>query len=212
MTGPTHPAAIEVNGVAYLRDAKGGLVPLAAVKAADLLMDETVRDIVAEATAMSAAIGAFKAAAFGKVASFQALLAQQYGATIGGKKGNVQLLSIDGCMRVQVAVSDLTEFGPELQSAKALIDECLTDWASGSKAELQALVAQAFQVDKQGQINRSGLFMLLRVESDDDRWKRAMEAIRDSIRIIGSREYVRFYHRPTPDAAWRAIPVDIASA
>lgn len=208
----TSPETIDVGGTPYRRDAKGNLVPLASVKAADLLMDETVREILAKARDMSARISAFKAATFESVGDLQALIAQTYGASIGGKKGNITLVSFDGCQKVQVQVADLLEFGPELQAAKALIDECLTEWAVGSAVELRALVNRVFQVDKEGQINRAELFMLLRVEIADERWMKAMEAIRDSIRVIGSRTYVRFYDRPAPDAAWRAVTIDLAAA
>lgn len=207
-----HPAAVDVGGSPYLRDAKGNLVPLSAVKPGDLLMDELVRKATARAAEVSAIIAEFKSATFEHVASFQALLAQDYGAAIGGKKGNLTLTSFDGCRRVQVQVADQIEFGPELQAAKALIDECLAEWSSGSGPELQAIVNRAFSVDKQGQINRSELFMLLRVEIADERWQRAMQAIRDSMRVVGSRTYLRFYERDTHDGAWRAITVDIASA
>ncbi|GAA4221589.1 hypothetical protein GCM10022253_27980 [Sphingomonas endophytica] len=206
-----HPAAIDVAGQPYLRDAKGALVPLSTVKATDLLMDELVRKTTDAAAALSARLARFKAAAFNSVGEFQALLAQEYDAAIGGKKGNVTLTSYDGCRKVQVQVSDILEFGPELQAAKALIDECLAEWAAGSGAELRALVNRVFSVDKEGQINRAELFMLLRVEIADERWQRAMNAIRESIRVIGSRSYVRFYERNAPDAAWRAIPLDISA-
>lgn len=206
------PEMIDVGGTPYRRDAKGNLVPLASVKASDLLMDETVRDILVKAREMSAAIGAFKAATFEKVGGLQALIAQEYGASIGGKKGNITLVSFDGCEKVTVQVADLIEFGPELQAAKALIDQCLTEWAVGSAVELRALVNRVFSVDKEGQINRAELFMLLRVEIADERWKQAMQAIRDSIRVIGSRTYIRFYDRPAPDAAWRAVTIDMAAA
>ena len=53
MSAPNHPGAIDVNGSPYLRDAKGSLVPLSAVKPADLLMDETVRSILEDARAVS---------------------------------------------------------------------------------------------------------------------------------------------------------------
>jgi Protein of unknown function (DUF3164) len=212
VTDRTHPAAIDVGGTPYLRDAKGALVPLATVKASDLLMDELVRSVTLAAKAVSTTIREFKSATFEQVGGFQALLAQDYGAAIGGKKGNVTLTSFDGCRKIQVQVSDLIEFGPELQAAKALIDECLSGWAKESGAELQALVNRVFSVDKQGQINHAELFMLLRVEIQDVRWQRAMQAIRDSIRVIGSRQYVRFYERDTPDGAWRAISIDIAQA
>lgn len=212
MTERSHHAAIDVAGTPYLRDAKGALVPLATVKASDLLMDELVRRVTDRAAEVSAEIHEFKEATFQHIAGFQALLAQEYDATIGGKKGNVTLTSYDGCRKVQLQVADLLEFGPELQAAKALIDECLSGWTKDSGAELRALVNRVFSVDKQGQINRGELFMLLRVESEDPRWQRAMQAIRDSIRVIGSKSYVRFYQRDTPDGAWRAIPLDIATA
>jgi hypothetical protein len=212
MTPPVHPAAIDVAGEQYLRDAKGSLVPIASVKAADLLMDETVREILGAAHHVSTIVSSFKTETFERVAALQALIAQDYGASLGGKKGNITLTSFDGCQKVQVQVADLLEFGPELQAAKALIDECLTEWAVGSAVELRALVNRVFQVDKEGQINRAELFMLLRVEIADERWVRAMDAIRDSIRVIGSRTYVRFYDRLKPDAPWSAVTIDLAAA
>lgn len=36
MATAAHPATIDVGGTPYIRDAKGSLVPLASVKAADL--------------------------------------------------------------------------------------------------------------------------------------------------------------------------------
>lgn len=212
MTEQRHPAAVDVGGALYLRDAKNSLVPIGAIKAADLLMDETVRGLIGRARDVSAAVAAFKTEAFDTVGTMQALIAEQYGATLGGRKGNITLTSFDGCLKVQVQVSDLLEFGPELQAAKVLIDECLSEWAAGSGTELRSLVNRVFQVDKEGHINRAELFMLLRVEITDARWVRAMEAVRDSIRVIGSRQYVRFYERPTADAAWQAITIDMAAA
>ncbi len=212
MSEKPHPASIEVNGAWYLSDAKASLVPIAMVKPEDLLMDELVRSMVGKAHDLSAALSAFKLHAFETVGDFQALLAQQYDAKIGGKKGNITLTSYDGCMKLQVAVSDLVELGPELQVAKSLIDECLREWSADSRDEIRALVDRVFAVDKEGQISHSGLFMLLRVPITDERWLRGMRAIRDSMRVIGSRTYVRFYFRLTPDGAWRAISLDLASA
>jgi len=85
MSTAKHPAAVDVAGTPYLRDAKGSLVPLAAVKPVDLLMDETVRAILTDARELSALIAAFKARTFERVGAFQALLAQEYGTTVGEK-------------------------------------------------------------------------------------------------------------------------------
>lgn len=207
-----HPAAIDVGGTPYLQDAKGSLVPLASVKATDLLMDESVRKIMGYARDLSAQIARFKGHTFEDVNALQALFLQEYGASVGGKKGNLTLTSFDGCQKVQVQVADLIEFGPELQAAKVLIDACLSEWSADSRVELRSLVNRVFQVDKEGQINRAELFMLMRVSIEDERWVRAMDAIRDSIRVIGSRQYVRFYDRTGPDAPWRAVTIDLAAA
>ncbi|WP_082474652.1 DUF3164 family protein [Sphingomonas sp. Leaf343] len=165
MSDKPHPAAIDVAGAWYLRDAKGSLVPIAAVKPMDLLIDELVRTRLVKARALSAQIAAFKQESFDEVFQLQALLAQEYDATIGGKKGNITLPAYDGCEKVQLAVADQLDFGPELQVAKSLIDLCLREWSADSRVEIRALVDRVFAVDKEGQISSTGLFMLLRVES-----------------------------------------------
>ena len=60
MTDASHPAAVQVGDALYLRDAKGSLVPIEAVKPMDLLMDETVRAIITRAGVVSDQVSAFK--------------------------------------------------------------------------------------------------------------------------------------------------------
>ena len=211
-TKSPHPNAIDVGGKPYLRDAKGNLVPVETIGAADLLEDEMVRKIIGYAEELSAQIGRFKGHTFEDIGSLQALLDQEYGVKRGGRKGNVAFTSFDGCFKVTLQVADQLHIGPEIQAAKALIDECLREWSTDSRAELRALVDRVFNVDKEGTINRAELFMLLRLEIADERWQRAMQAIRDAIRVIGSKEYLRFYRRPEPTAEWESISIDIASA
>jgi hypothetical protein len=115
-------------------------------------------------------------------------------------------------MRVSVQVADQIEFGPEIQAAKSLIDECLNEWAATSGVQIRALVNRVFSVDQEGTINRAEVFMLLRVAIDDPKWRRAMEAIRESMRVTGSRSYLRFHRRDAGDAAWQLVTLDMASA
>jgi hypothetical protein len=208
----TSAGTIDVGGKTYMQDAKGALVPLGLVKPVDKLMDEAVRKMIDFARDLSAQIARFKGHCFDDVGSFQALIAQEYGASCGGAKGNITLTSFDGTLKVQVQAADVLEFGPELQAAKKLVDQCLSEWSEGSCDELKAIVSRAFQVDREGRINRAELFMLLRTDIADPRWKQAMTAIRDSIRIIGSKTYIRFYERADAGASWRGISIDLAQA
>jgi len=196
----------------YLVAPNGALIPVETVKAQHLLEDEMVRKIMGFARELSAQIMRFKAHTFEDVNAFQSLLEQEYGARAGGAKGNVTFQSHDGTMKVQVAIADQIAFGPELMQAKKLIDECLIEWGAQSHEAIRALVNRVFSVEKEGQINRGELFSLLRLDVQDERWSRAMDAIRDAIRVTGTKAYVRFYERPAPDAAWKAITIDLAAA
>lgn len=201
-----------IAGKPHMTDAKGRFVPLDSVKATDKLQDETVRKIIAYAEPLAAQVARFREHTFADVDSLMALLAQEYGVKMGGAKGNITLTTIDGCLKVQVAIGDNITFGPELQVAKALVDECLRDWTDGARAELRAMVERAFQTDKEGKISPSELLGLRRIESLDERWHRAMKALTDSIRVLSTKRYVRAYRRNSPMDAWRAITIDVASA
>ena len=196
----------------YLMDSKGRLVPEDIVKDQEKLEDQTVRKILAYAEDLNAQIARFRGHTFDDVSSFMDILAEKYGARRGGTKGNVTLTSYHGCMKVVVQVQDFLTFGPELQIAKQLFDACISQWARDADKNIRALVDHAFQVDKEGRINRQAPFSLRRVDIDDDDWKAAINALNDSIRVQGSREYVRFYKRPDPRGKWAAVTIDLASA
>lgn len=204
----------EIEGASYMTGADGRLTPLELIKPADKLADETVRKVMGFALDLSAQIERFKAHTMDDLAGLDGLLEQQYGVVKAGNrgKGNRTYLSYDGCLKVTVQVADFVDFGPELQIAKQLIDECLNEWAAESRPEIRAIVTRAFNTDKEGQINRTEIFMLLRLDIEDERWQRAMTAIRDAMRVVGRKEYVRFAIRDDPTATWRSVTIDLAKA
>lgn len=209
---PIPDGRVEIAGKLYMPDSKGGFVPVEVVAPASQLEDETVRKIMGHAMALSDQVGRFKGHVFEDLGALEALLAQEYGLTKGGAKGNKTFMTHDGLYKVQVQVADHIDFGPQLQIAKELVDECLNEWAADARAEIRAIVTRAFNTDKAGQINRSEIFMLLRLEIEDSRWREAMRAIRDAMRVVGSKVYVRCYQRSAHDAPWQAVTIDLAKA
>jgi hypothetical protein len=208
------PAAgvVVIQGKDYMSDAKGNFVPVEMIKAADRLEDEMVRKIMQFADDLSAQISRFRGHTTTDLGEFDALLEQEYNAKRGGAKGNRTYQTIDGLLKVQVAVSDFIDFGPQLQIAKKLLDECLNEWAADSRPEIRAVITRAFNTDKEGQVNRSEIFMLLRLAIEDTRWQEAMRAIRDAMHVTGSKEYIRFYRRSKVADGWHAITIDLAKA
>ena len=194
----------------YMENAQGHLVPLAQVKEIDLARNELVMEKVARALELQKQLSDFKAGIMGDIEAFIQLSAERYQASVGGKKGNVTLASFDGRFQIKRQISEFLTFDERLQAAKALIDECLKTWTQGSPTELQALVNDAFQVDKEGRINTGRILGLRRLDIDDDRWARAMQAISDSVQVRDVKAYFRIYERDE-HGHMRAIPLDVAA-
>lgn len=205
----TSTAAIPAG---YLKDALGRLVPEALVKPIDKTRDALVLELADEALSVHKVLAAFKAKVFGDVSAFVQMSAEQYETQVGGKKGNVTLFSYDGHFKVQVASADNIVFDERLQAAKALIDECIEEWSKGSSPEIKVLVQEAFQTDKEGNLNTGRILGLRRLDIGDARWQRAMTAISESVQVIGSKQYVRFYERNDDSGQYVAINLDIAAA
>lgn len=193
-------------------DASGRYVPAALVKPEHLLEDELVREMHADALQLRELIRVFRNKAFEKVDTLLELLDEKHGAKPGGAKGNLTLSSYDGSMRVQVAIGNQVEFGPELQAAKALIDACIEEWAANSGPELRVLVNDAFDVGKEGKLRTDRILALRRLEISKPEWIKAMTAIGDAVRVVSSRRYVRFYQRAKKDGDFEQVPLDIARA
>lgn len=203
------PDALPTDG--YLTDSAGRLVPVANVKAEHLLEDEIVRELDALAQEETRRLADLKATAFEKIGILQELLAQKYGAKAGGAKGNLTLNSYDGSIRVQVAVGDTLSFGPELQAAKALIDDCLDRWSEGANPHIRTIVHDAFDIGKEGKLRVDRILALRRLNIDDEAWVNAMAAIGDAIRSTHSKQYVRFYRR-NAEGQYGQIALDLAKA
>jgi hypothetical protein len=197
----------------YLMDGKGRMVPARAVKPQALLEDEMVRKVVGHAIDLANQIRRFRDHVFADAEAFQDLLLAEYDLTKRGArgKGNITFTTFDGLIKFQIAIGERITFGPELKVAQEAFRACIDDWSDGAREELRVLVDQAFAADKEGNVSREAVFRLLRVGFEDTRWKGGQDAIRDSIRVIGSKAYPRFYVRDTPEAPWTSIPVDLAT-
>lgn len=194
----------------YRQDAQGRLWREEQIKPVDKLRDELVSRLVELARAQSAALAKFKATAFGEIDAFADLSASEYGAKLGGKKGNLSLLSFDGRYKIQKAVQESIAFDERLQAARALIDECLQEWTADARPELATLVKDAFQVDTKGEIRTGRVLALRRMNIKDERWLKAMDAIGDALQVVGSKSYIRVYERVGDTDQYAPISLDIA--
>jgi hypothetical protein len=190
----------------YMEDPQGRLTPKETIREIDLLRDDLVKDVVTRTRKVSEQIAEHKSNVLSEIEAFVDLSSERFGVTMGGNKGNVTLTSYDGRYKVLRAIAENLVFDERLQVAKALIDECIHDWSEGTRAEIMALVTDAFQVDKEGKINTKRILSLRRLEINDPKWQRAMQAIGESLQVAGSKTYVRVYERQS-DGSYAQIPL-----
>jgi len=195
----------------YWRDAQGNLIPEANVRDIDKLRDQTVRLLFARAQDEAERLRTFKAEAMADVASFTQTSMEQYGVRVGGDKGNVTLVSFDGKYKIVRQIQDHIVFGEQLKAAKALIDACVVRWSEGANANIRVLINDAFQVDKEGNINTGRVLGLRRLAIVDKDWQVAMQAISDSVQVASTRPYIRFYVRDDASGRYEALSLDMAS-
>lgn len=194
----------------YRCDAQGRLIAEAAIKPIDKLRDDLVQELVAEARKVHDVLCAYKSRAFDDIAAFVGMSAEQYRVNLGGKKGNVSLLSFDGRFKILRAIAESIVFDERLQAAKSLIDECLRDWTEGARTELRTLISDAFRVDQQGNIRTGNVLALRRLDITDERWLRAMQAIGEAVQVVGSKSYLRIYERNDATGAYEPISLDLS--
>ncbi|WKE64360.1 DUF3164 family protein [Gallaecimonas kandeliae] len=197
------------NPHGYRKNALGHLVPEDQVKGIDLLRDDLVMRLVQQAQVEQQRLAAFKAGAMSEIRSFVELSAEQYDVKWGGRKGNVSLTSYDGEYQVQLAQGEHKKFDERIQAAKSLIDQCIGEWSEGASSELRALVDHAFRVNKEGHIDVGQVLSLRQLAIEHPKWKEAMDAIADSITVVGTSSYLRLYKRDE-QGRYKQLSLDIA--
>ena len=177
----------------FLEDAQGRLVPVATIKPIDLKRHEAVTSIMADTFKERDRLIEFKKSIWLRVQDFLAESAKDSGARkFGGTKGNVTLSSFDGKFKVMVAVNDTIQFNEK------------------ANENLRAIVDDAFNVGKSGLVSTSRVLGLRRLNIKDPTWKKAMDAITESMQVASSKTYMRFYERQS-DGSYKQIPLDVAN-
>ncbi len=188
-------------------DAQGREFPVKVVDKDILKRDAVVKKIMDRAVKLNERIISDKQKMMQELEGYLDDLAQKYGLTW---KGNTELISFDESMKVEIRYKEKISFGAELQLAKQKIDECLIEWTSDSNINLQAIIKEAFQVDKKGEIAKHRILALRKYSIKDEKWKQAMELIDKAIMVTSTKQYLGFYTKQ-PNESFEQIVLNFSS-
>jgi len=188
---PTHPELIRID---------------------ERIKDELVETQMKIAIEHSKALLDFKKKANAEVDAFYDLLLDNYGidARSHSRKGNFTLENFSATSKIEIRNADNIKFDEKLHIAKIKIDEYLHDITKGSSSDIITLITKAFEVDKQGDVNAKKILALKSYDITDERWKEAMAIIDESIKVVSSKSYIRFYTRDNIEEAYSMVILDLA--
>jgi len=191
-----------------LTAAEGREYPASILDPAIVKRDRIVQKVMKRAQRLHTSITNEKERMSAEVEKYLDDLAAQYDETW---KGNAELVSFDGLFKVEVRNRERITFGVELQLAKQKIDECLKRWSQDSNINLRAIINEAFQVDKKGQIAKHRILGLRRYNIKDANWKDAMKLIDKAIQVTSTRQYLAFYQRGSIEEPFKLIPLNFSA-
>jgi len=207
-TKPTRPD--------FMTNEKGHNVPIHLVKETDLIVDDAVKLIHNHTVALMSQIARFRSHTDDDLGALLSLLEEEYGVHFRGRKkdakGNVSFKSYDGLTKVEVRIQDYTEYGPELQVAKTLIDEYIEEVSEDAPDAVKVLLTHAFETDKPGKVRRDALYGMQRLNVEHPLWVKAMQAIKDAIRITNSRAMIVVSSRASTAENFKALPINLPNA
>lgn len=193
----------------YMKNRVGHLVPIESVKEIDLARDEFVKGIIGKAQAASAQLKTFKKLVADDMQAFFELSAEKYDADVGQSKGFLELLSYDGKYKLVREFSERLDTNERVQVARTLILDCLREWTEVAGPEIRTIVEKKLQANKKGKINIKEYFSLRSLEIDHPKWKQAMEAVNDSVIVVGTCTYYRMYERDD-EGKYKQISLDFS--
>jgi len=175
-----------------MTDAQGRQIPIRLISPEIIKQDAVVNKTMERVISLHKRVKSDKAKLFKILEGYLDYLAEKNGLHW---KGNAALLSFDEKYKVDIRFKENIQFGIELQLAKQKIDECLKDWTSDSNDNLRAVINEAFQVDKKGEIAKYRILALRRYNIKDKTWLEAMTLIDQAITVTSTKQYVAFYKR-----------------
>lgn len=195
----------------YREDAQGRLIPESWLSEIERQRDDLIHELIARVEHAGQELAALKRSLFDDISAHIALASEKYGVKPGNRSflGDVSLVSFDGRLRIERVSAERVVIGEQIQAAEALVREIIDEI---SEPTAKVLVDRAFRRHrKTGELSVARLVDLASVEIDDERWRRAVQAIRDAIRTVSTVVYFRAYRRANAQSPWRQITLDFSA-
>jgi hypothetical protein len=174
----------------------------------ELLREDTINDLVADAIGINDLMSRFKVKAFNDLNSLYNLL-QEYGDLPAENKGNFSLENSNNTYRVAYSRQQNGKFDERSQMAEKHIMLFVNKQFAGDDATRKLITTLLER--KKGQLDINLVQKLYKMEADytDENWLKGITLLKESWIVTDSKDYVRFYKKEGGE--WKLINLNIAS-
>lgn len=192
-------------------DGRGNAVPAKYVGEIEKVRDSVVDKLFALAEKEEVRLKQFKTTVFEEFDDYLRYLAAVNGVKNDGWKGNVRLVSFDGTRSIEIKIKEYIDFDERIAQAKGIIDDLITEWSSGTRAEILMLIQRAFRLDRAGNRNVNEILALRELKINHPKWQKAMNLLDDARKVVKSKSYIKIQKREGPEGVWETLQLDLAA-
>ncbi len=180
----------------FLMDSGGNLIKTANITPDKLEADALVRRFAPTAVAIHRQLIALKTELTNEIPKFIAALAATHGMKRMGKiKGNIELTSFDGALKLKRSMQDMVHVSANIEAARQLFTQYMSAATAGIDEGVKKLLTRAFGSGKENQINVSRLIEIKNTDIDHPLWRQAVEALESALEVHDTASYYLFYYR-----------------
>jgi len=195
----------------FVMNAQGDLIKKSNLTPLQLEEDALCAELFPKAQEIHRLIAEFKFLSMNKVEQVLERLMNQHKIVKFKKiKGNVQFVSIDGLFKVQRAIDDKIEANAISEVARQFIAQYEEVVKQGSNTDASQWINTTFE-HASGKLSVSKITDFMNKDIDHPLYRQAVEALRKSLFVSGTKAYLRFYFRETSDDQWIALPLAFSS-
>ena len=195
-----------------MTDACGVAIPTRHVKAYDRLRDRVARRILKRWQTGRSMLERIRQETAADIALVQDAAIDGRDQVELGEKGNFQAMSFDALIQYGRSVRYVIRFDDRLRKAQEIIEGIIAEKALGIDEDVATLIKGVFRPTSNGLLCQARVIGLFRLKIKHARWQQAMDLIRDCMDPQRGKTlfWVRF--KPSRDAAWQSVLLDIADA
>jgi hypothetical protein len=198
-----------INGTTYWIDHRGDLVPLRKIKKTDKSATRLLNRHYKVLKKLSERLQKRRRLLEKDIEKHFEVIRDETGVD-ASLKGNKTIIDYDQDLKLIVKTPNRIFFDESAIAGVELLEKVFERWSKGAQNEedLKMMMQDVLDIKTKRTINRSTLYKLYRMDSEDKEFKKAIHILRNAEREEKGKTYLTLMEKPADDRDWKVVPLD----